>query len=510
MPRTLSLKRIAGIAFALFIGIGAFGPATANDSAVTTRLPTSIQPNGQSDWPEISSDGRFVVFQSWATNLTEINGLGTDIFLVDRASGSITNASVAMGGVGANGSSSWPSVSGNGRFVAFSSTASNLVTNDSNKMSDVFVRDMLLGTTTRVSVSSTGEEAFNTGKRYQSGSRGAYLSENGRYVVFHSDAPNLVANDTNGAGDYPFYGTDVFLHDLETKTTERVSMTDSGEEAFAQSWVSDISADGRYVLFWTGWAMVDDDTNWGTDVFARDRQTGRTIRLSVGTGGKQARCCSYYGTISADGRYAAFNSSASDLVDQDLNESVDVFIRDLASNETTMISGSFEHRHSDGIIPPTKQYPRDPAGIVGGYYVGGSWRPNITNNGRYVAFESAQPLVLEDFNGTWDIYVFDTVSGEMYRASVGPDVQEAEWWDRSFHASISEDGRYVVFDSEAPFVADDTNGAIDVFLRDRGMGCGTGWHEEGLVAYEVHHQAEPWLGESAHQLSCDTLAPRGL
>ena len=199
-----------------------------------------------------------------------------------------------------------PTLAADGRFVAFGSDATNLVTGDTNAVSDAFVYDRVTGTTERVSVSSAGAEANGT-------SFAPAISADGRFVAFPSEATNLVPGDTNGV-------TDVFVRDRLTGTTERVSVSSAGAEANGTSFAPAISADGRFVAFPSeATNLVPGDTNGATDVFVRDRLTATTDRVSVDSAGAQANDRSDFPAISADGSVVAFVSTATNLVPDDTN-----------------------------------------------------------------------------------------------------------------------------------------------------------------------------------------------
>jgi Tol biopolymer transport system component len=212
-----------------------------------------------------------------------------------------TRVSVSSGGIQANRTSVGQALSADGRWVAFASSASNLVPTDTNDAVDVFLHDRQNGTTTRVSVGD-GHVQGNAS------SLQAAISADGRFVAFESAADNLVADDTNAAKD-------VFVHDRETGLTTRVSMGGDGSPANAESRAPAISADGRWVAF-TSLAsnLVADDTNDVFDTFLHDRQSGTTLRVSVGPSGVQGNQSSGEPALSADGRWVAFTSVASNLV----------------------------------------------------------------------------------------------------------------------------------------------------------------------------------------------------
>ena len=221
------------------------------------------------------------------------------------------------------------SISADGRYVAFSSDAPNLVPGDTNDALDVFVHDRETGTTSRVSVDSAGTQAEGV-------SGFTSISADGRYVAFGSRAPNLVPGDTNDA-------LDVFVHDRTTGTTSRVSVDSAGSQAEGGSAFTSISADGRYVAFGSAAPnLVPGDTNDALDVFVRDRETGTTSRVNVDSAGTQAEGVSGLGnrdsSISADGRYVAFGSDAPNLVPGDTNDAQDIFVHDRERGTTSRVS----------------------------------------------------------------------------------------------------------------------------------------------------------------------------
>jgi Tol biopolymer transport system component len=207
-------------------------------------------------------------------------------------------------------------VSADGRYVALASSASNLVTGDTNESTDVFVHDRATGETVRVSVASDGSQA-------DAGSTDGSLSADGRYVIFNSSAANLVAGDTNLVAD-------VFVHDRVSGETVRVSVASDGSEPNGRSGGSAVSADGRYVAFQsTASNLVPNDTNGSVDdVFVHDRATGETRLVNVSDAGMQATGSlnSLLSDMSADGRYVVFASAAGNLVPGDTNNATDIFI----------------------------------------------------------------------------------------------------------------------------------------------------------------------------------------
>ena len=240
----------------------------------------------------------------------------SDIFVRDTLTNTTTRVSVDSEGNQVNASSSHSSISTDGRFVAFSSRASNLVTGDTNNSRDIFVRDTLTNTTTRVSLDSAGNQA-------NEGANNPSISVSGRFVAFSSRASDLVPGDTNNTSD-------IFVRDTLTNTTTRVSLDSAGNQANDFCLGMSISADGRFVAFssYSSNLMLR-DTNDASDVFVRDTLTNTTTRLSVGSEGNQGNQSSFGGSISADGRIVVFDSEASNLVSGDTNNTWDVFATEI-------------------------------------------------------------------------------------------------------------------------------------------------------------------------------------
>ena len=323
----------------------------------TTRVSVSssgAEANGDSFAPALSSDGRYVAFSSAATNLVDGDtNDANDIFIRDRQANTTTRVSVGFDGSQANGGSDQPSLSGDGRLVAFTSTASNIVNGDVNNLRDAFVYDRQTGTAVNVSVDSNGVQGDLE-------SSSPVLSADGKFVAYQSFADNLIPDDQNEGGD-------IFVRDLQANTTGRVSEYTGHFEAEGDSQRPSISADGRYVAFDSDdWDLVWGDTNDSFDVFVNDRATTVTTRVSVDDSGTQSNSDSFRPSISADGRYVAFYSEASNLVSGDTNGATDVFVYDRRSGATKRVSVAAGGEEANG----------------------DSARPAIGGGGHVAAFES--------------------------------------------------------------------------------------------------------------------------
>jgi Tol biopolymer transport system component len=405
---------------------------TATTSRVSVRA-SGIESNGYSFDASISANGRFVAFSSSASNLVQGDTNGYyDVFVRDRRTGTTRRVSVSSSENESNGNSVAPSISADGRFVAFESDASNLVQGDTNGDYDIFVRDREAGTTRRVSVSSDGIQGSGE-------SDDASISADGRFVAFSSESSNLVGGDTNDEAD-------IFVRDRETSRTRRVSVSSDGIESDGFSNAPSISADGRFVAFVSrGSNLVSGDLNAAIDIFVRDRETARTRRVSVSSAGVESNGNSSSPSISADGRYVAFASGGPNLVGGDLNAVTDIFVRDREAATTSRVSVSS-------------------AGTEGGAT---SQAPSISADGRFVTFDSfASNLVGgEDTNNYSDIFLHDRQTGTTSRVSVNS-AGTTQGNDECHQPAISADGRFVAFETAASsLIVGDTNGETDVFIR---------------------------------------------
>lgn len=437
----LSLLTILTLVTVLASAAGAY-PRPGSTKRVSTA-PDGTEGDSRSVWPSISADGRFASFESLARNLVpgDTNET-TDIFVHDRQTGALERVSLTSTGSQANGPSSGPAgLSEDGRFIVFQSAAANLVPGDTNKVGDVYVRDLATGELERVSVSSEGVQS--TGYSW-----GISISGDGRRVAFESVGSNLVEGDTNRHWD-------AFVRDRDSNTTRRVSIASDGTEGNSVSQFPTLSADGRFVAFESrSTNLVPRDTNGATDIFVHNLTTGETERVSVASDGSEANSDSTSFarrgiSLSADGRFVAYHSYASNLVPNDTNESRDVFVHDRETGITERVSISSSGEEGVG-------------------YAGFPW---LSADGRLVGFHSSASLVPGDDNGDEDVYLHDRLTGTTEMISGGHDGRPSDMYTR--FASLSADGSSVAFHTAASnIVPGDTNGQLDIFVRERGPALG--------------------------------------
>ncbi len=422
----------------------------------TERIVTDqgFELNGDTVRPSISTDGRYVAFSTQATNLgTADANANFDVFITDRATGSIRVVSHA-GGSTAAGYSDYPSLSASGRKVAFTSFASDLVPNDTNAASDVFVADLDAGSIDRVSVSTSGVEALGA-------SDSPHLSATGRYVVFISDAGNLVVPaDVNGVRD-------VYLHDRNTGTTELISVTTGGSQINGLCSWPQVSANGRFVVFASSASnVVLGDTNNSFDLFLRDRTLNTTVRISENNG-VELNGNSGLPQISDNGRHVAFRTYASNIALVDNNSYLDVFSLDLQTGSLTLISFDKDSPNSTSS--------------------GGAGFLNMSRNGRFVTFTtSGADIVNGDTNASNDVFRWDRVTGQRVRMSLAQN--GAEGSGMCVHSTVSDDGQVAFGSDAADFVPGDSGLYSDVFVRNLGpdfpeLYCSGKQNSQGCVPF---------------------------
>ncbi len=464
--RKFSVWLIGAAALAALLAL----PSNVSAASTTTRVSVAsggAQGNERSEQPVFSTDGRYVAFMSAASNLVpgdidnscdvdddgEYDDNCFDVFVHDRQTGSVAIASVDAGGNPANDRSYPRGISADGRFVAFTSYASNLVLGDTNDDEDIFVKDMQTGSIERVSVDAAGNQSNRE-------SYGGLLSDDGRFVGFTSYATNLVPGDTN-------IDPDAFVKDRQTGAIERVSVGSGGAQAKDGGGLNDLSSDGRFAVFTSrSKDLVTGDTSLHTHVFVYDRQTGQTDVSSVSSAGALGDGSSGEGKISADGRFVFFNSTSDNLAGNSPN-ATSVFRRDRQSGVTLVVSVSTTGVQNNGPSgdsgSPTASTP--PSGI------------DISPDGRLVAFQSdANNLVPLDTNILPDVFMRDVDRGITIRISVTS--LGAQGNDYGFTPSLGGGGRYIAFASTSSnLIAGDSNtcpanvpiiSCPDVFVRDLG------------------------------------------
>ncbi|MGH9040631.1 MAG: TolB family protein [Acidimicrobiia bacterium] len=413
-------------------------PAGAGTDGVTTPLPPASRRAGKtfSFRPWISANGRFVAFDSDSPALVtgDTNGV-RDVFVHDRATGATDRVSLAADGSEADGQSQRPSLSSDGRFVAFWSDATNLVPDDTNDEADAFVYDRIDNVIRRVSVGPDGVQANGESLR-------PVISGDGSVVAYESAARNLTGKDLIGRSTDTNQARDVFVYDMVESTTTRVSVGSDGAQGTGESLRPSLSADGRLVAFQSEAAFDAADTNESRDVYVHDRESKTTTRVSLSDTEAEGNGGSFSPSLSADGNHVAFWSNASNLVDGDANGTSDIFVRDIEEGATKRASVT-----SDGIEGD-----------------GDSSDPSLSPDGRYVAFWSAADnLVARDSNGVRDVFLHDLEDGKTVRASVASDGAQAD--ADCYAPNVGGGGDMVAFDSEATtLVAGDTNPGSDVFL----------------------------------------------
>jgi len=423
-------------------GGGDSTPATAALAIIKASVAGAVEANNNSQTPSISGSGQFIAYASDAANLllsaSDTNGF-SDIYVHDKSNRRNTRVSVATSGTQADNNSLTPSITDDGRFIAFASDATNLIGagNDTNGVRDIFLHDRQTNVTTRVSIDSGGAQADNN-------SQNPAISADGRFIVFSSDATNLIGTDTNGFRD-------IFLHDRLTGVTTRVSVASDGTEGDNNSQTPSVSSDGRFVAFAsdaTNLLGAGGDTNGFTDIFVHDTTTGITTRVSLSSAAAAGNNASVSPSISNTGQFVAFASDATNLLGAgvDTNIARDIFVHDSATGATTRVSVG-------------------PGGIEAN---SSSLAPAISGNGWLVVFSSSATNLLgvgADTNSAQDIFLHDRTTGVTSRLSEAADGTQAN--NNSQAPAISGDGLFSAFSSDASNllgVGGDTNGFRDIFV----------------------------------------------
>lgn len=390
--------------------------------------------NGPSERASISADGHLVVFTSHASNLVRgDHNACTDVFLRDLDHGTTTRVDRGYDGSESDGCTGIdPIISADGRYVVYSADSTNLVRGVRDGRSHIYRTDLRTGRTELASAAADGTPGNGDSMR-------PTLSADGRYVAFTTSADNLVPGDT------PASTWETVVRDMVTGTVVRTSAASDGTPGNAASDGTQISADGRYVTFFSNATnLVEGDTNKKVDEFLHDTATGRTTRLSVSAAGVQSDQITIGGTISDDNRYVVLNSHATNLTPESPNTGQNhIYLQDLQEGTLRLID-----KGADGVPAP-----------------GGTFWASISGDGRHIPMASSGPaLVPGDTNGVRDIFVADLPDATLRRVSVGTDGQQAD--AASYFPDADQHADAVVFTSYATnLVPGDTNHQPDIFVH---------------------------------------------
>ena len=395
---------------------------------LVSRTAIGEPANGESESPAINADGRWVAFSSRASNLVpeDTNGVA-DVFVFDRQTQTMMRASVSSEGVQGNGPSTHPSMSADGRFVAFLSAASNLdAIDDTNQAPDIFLRDRRDGITLRVTVDRVGRQTDDESGR-------PAMSANGRLVVFASKARTLAPGGVEGtwqvylrdpfvgisdrisgglnpaisaSGDTvafeamhlngiqndrgPFGMTNIYTYDHKTGAVNKISQYSYDGHWAGSSERATLNADGRVIAFESGSALMAEDGNRERDIYIYDQEVGGLDIASRNGMHGSANGRSEYPSLSADGRFIAFVSEASNLVAWDTNKVADIFVHDRRSGATSRVNLG---PHGEPANAPSSE-------------------PMLSADGRFLAFASQASNLLPKFTHQWtDIFVAELPVG---------------------------------------------------------------------------------------------------
>lgn len=405
---------------------------------------------------DVSADGRYVVFYSGAPLVPEDNDRYRDWFRKDLTTGEIELVSVNSDEDQADADYSdgagKASISDDGRFIAFDSDATNLDVDDYNDATDVFVRDMDLGTTTRVSYAPEVAD----------GGWEPSISGDGAYVVFSADEQFVDEDDDTE--------TDIYMWEMETGEFSRVSGPGAGLGGSEGSWDADVNEDGTFVTFLSDSELVESDSGDYTDVYVKDIEAGTFERASVASDGSEANDeCNDPPSINGDGTRVVFDSDATNLVEADYNETQDVFVHDFTTGDTTMVSlttdglQAYSSFHdpvisADGRFVAFSEYD----GGKGGPEPAAALKSPASTVEPLIEVDIADTLVAGDINNDEDVVLHDSADKTTTMVSHTPACTGAE--DDSEDPAISGDGGVVTYDSWADnIVTDDNNGVRDVF-----------------------------------------------
>ncbi|MDQ4095521.1 MAG: hypothetical protein M3174_04850 [Actinomycetota bacterium] len=424
--RVFPLVLAVGLVGAAIGPVDAASPKTVRISVRSNETEGDLLSEGYID--NLSNDANIAAFKSDSSLVAgDSNGFG-DIYVRNRTAGTTRRVSIASDGTEGNGLSYSPAISGNGRFVAFISAASTLVSDDGNDVDDVFVHDLQTERTRRVSIASNGEEGS------ESVGDQPDLSRSGRFVVFHTRSQLSPADDN---ADH-----DVYVRDRKTQSTRLLSVTSDGDPVNdGDSMYPQISEEGRFVVFQSDSEDLVAGNNGVTDIFLHDRRTGETRIVSTRPNGRLAAAASSYPQISGDGTIVTFDSGAQ-LVPGDNNAFRDIYMRNMDTGQTRLVT-----RDRNG--GPTNEF---------------SEYSSISPNGRMIGFYSqATDLVADDPPSAYSAYVYDRKTKRIVmldRSSSG-----APGDGLSYVTGVSGNGRFVLISTESALVGTDDNDVSDIYRR---------------------------------------------
>lgn len=419
----------------MVLGMFVFMPLMALERVSVTGL---TQANGNSFLVANSADGRYVAFDSDASNLVggDSNGV-RDVFIRDRTSASLERVSISSSGAQSSYLSRSASISTDGRYISFESMGT-LAPGVGSGVFQIYRRDRVSGVTELVSSNSSGVAGTAHSMR-------SSISADGRYVLFYSSANNLIAGDNNSARD-------VFIKDMQTGGVERISVSSTGVAGNGDSFEAAMSSDTRFISF----TSMATNLTGGTiarqrHTYLRDRQTGSTKLISKTSAGVLANQPTFSPALTDDGRYVVYYSKASNLAAGTSGANIQILLYDGISGNTALLSrGVTSHGH-DG--PEGNDL---------------SYSPSISADGRFVAFTSfANNLISGDNNGVSDILLLDRQTNELQIIS------QSENGELGNGAAIgtpalSRSGNSIAFSTYASnLLAGDTNNVADIFVHDR-------------------------------------------
>ena len=404
--------------------------------------------------PFISGDGRFVLFTSDADNLVPNDTNNRDVFVHDRVTAITERVSISSAGIEANSSAIGEGISYDGRFVIFTSTATNLVENDTNDFKDVFLHDRQTHETILVSKSYDGSQT--------NGSSGdASISSSGQYIVFSSSATNLVEIDTNESSD-------IFIYNHQTEEIEIVTLAfDESQGEIGNARNLSVSSDGRHIAFQAPFWRVNEFTR--DNIFVHDRLLGETSLVSVSSEGVIGNSWSINPEISANGQFVSFTSDSRNLVENDTNGYRDIFVHDLISGITERVSIATDGSEGNG----------------------SAGNSSISSDGRYVVFDTraSNLYYLNGYSITDGVYLRDRLTGTTEMISLSPGgipISTSFIYSDIVRHGISDDGTYVTFLSRSDHLTLDNNNTSyqNVFVTNR--------HGQFMVDPEISVNPAGW------------------